>query len=155
MVSEQGFLRIYGKALSSASNNDNTTVAGGVIEAEPEFIDRYGRSMTEDEYAKIHNDRLSKAKEQTIKEVVAVRFFSDKDNSLSKKRYSYFTDIEDLELGDHVIVSVSGKEKTVVVVASCTQRSAIEYYVSYEERKKATKWILRRATKQEIDKEYK
>ena len=112
--------------------------------------------MTKEDYARIHTERLRKrSKQEEEADVVAVRFFSDRDKSLSKKRYCYFTDIHNLNPGDHVIVNVCGTEKTTVVVVSGASSLVGEDYIYEEEKEKATKWVVRRATVKEINREYK
>jgi predicted GTPase len=68
------------------------------------------------------------------KKIVAVRF-SDK-GMLSEKSYSYFTDIEDIAVGDWCNVVVNKDPKTVMV----TEISGL----SAEQESKASKWLVNR-----------
>jgi hypothetical protein len=68
------------------------------------------------------------------KKIIAVRFFEK--GVVSEKSYSYFTDIEDLNIGDWCNVVVNKEPKTVMV----TETSGL----SIEQEMKASKWIVSR-----------
>lgn len=83
--------------------------------------------------------------------IVCVRFqdtFGDRE--FSRKRYAYFSNIEDLKPGDWVMVKVQRQKKFVRVVATEDSTLGNENEISKFEKERATKYIIRRAEDYEV-----
>jgi hypothetical protein len=72
-----------------------------------------------------------------MKKIVGVRFRDTTENgNLSAKTYSYFTDIEDIEVGDWVVVVVNNDPVAAMVTANGNLSEAAEA--------RASKWIAQK-----------